>query len=126
MLHSYVEVARQKIGGHSLRHFPERDEYLDTLYLVVARAYLDPRDLRPQRCADDETRRLRVRRLLGLPGAALPRDCALAWPKSWNPRKDLATCRHRLQLAHRPLELVWLFHEGSKLCLQLGHFGFAR
>ena len=121
-----VERIKEKFESYSPLVFPERPRYLDALYRMVARAYIDPRNLLRFRPEDEDRRILQLRRLVGLKGPKLPRDEELAWRPTLDVKRALRTCRERLALARRPLEILWIFHELCKLFLEIRRYDMAR
>ncbi|KAJ8670373.1 hypothetical protein QAD02_001632 [Eretmocerus hayati] len=119
-----VERAKVNLDSWSLRLCPQRDRYLNALYQMVARAYLDPRNV--ARFADEDKKIAYIRRSLGLKGPRLPRDEYLAWPPNLNLRRAVLACRDRLALTKNPFEMLWLFHELCKLKLEKKRFDMAR
>ncbi|XP_008214814.1 tetratricopeptide repeat protein 25-like isoform X1 [Nasonia vitripennis] len=121
-----VERAKEKFESYSPRLFPEQQRYLNALYLMVARAYIDPRNLTRVSADEDKCKAL-LRRLLGLKGSPrLPRDPDLAWPPSLNVKRSFNTYRQRLALTNQPLEILWIFHELCKLFLEIRRYDLAR
>ncbi|XP_058802216.1 outer dynein arm-docking complex subunit 4 [Phymastichus coffea] len=120
-----VERAREKFEAYSLQLLPDRGRYLDALYRMVARAYLDPRDLRCIRHPSQENVYFRV--ILGLRGKLkLPRDSQICWLRFQDGPRAFDIYRTRLALARRPLEILWIFHELCRLYLQVRRYEMAR
>ncbi|KAL7294679.1 hypothetical protein TKK_0011982 [Trichogramma kaykai] len=121
-----VEIARERFAASPLSIFPERMRFLDALYRMSARAYMDPRDLRQFQAHQQREKNNYIRRAIGLKGSKLPKDSDLAWPRCLNIRQAFAKCRQRLALSRRKLERLWLLHEICKLFMQIKRFDLAR
>jgi hypothetical protein len=121
-----VELVRDKLESYGRRLLPDRHKFLEVVYRMVARVYLDPRNLKVFAQLSEEARTRRLRRLLGLPSPWLPRDCDLAWMPSLDVKRALNTCRERLALTKHPLEILWIFHELCKHFLEVRRFDLAR
>ncbi|XP_014217692.1 tetratricopeptide repeat protein 25-like, partial [Copidosoma floridanum] len=121
-----VERARDRMEELGEWLLPGREMFLEGLYRMVARAYLDPRNLQ-RLCGESEARQeAYLRRALGLRlRGKLPRDSELAWPRCLDVRAALDKCRWRLALASSPLEILWIFHELCKHFLQIRRYDLA-
>lgn len=120
-----MEQTKDVLDAYPQKMIPDRDLFLDTLYLMVARAYLDPRNL--LRFGKDEKKKLAtLQRILGLKVSKLPRDCDVAWPPTLNLKAAFQKCRERLALTGRPLEIIWIYHELCKLFVEVKRYGMAR
>lgn len=121
-----VDRTKDKIEKLGLRLLPERDVFLDALYQMVARVYLDPRNLQRLCFMNEKKKESYLRRALGLKVNRLPREEDLAWPFCYDVSTELNKLRFKLALAKRPLEILWIFHELCKHFLQINRYDLAR
>ncbi|KAF7394765.1 hypothetical protein HZH66_007939 [Vespula vulgaris] len=120
----YVERIKDKFDSYSNNMFPLKQKCLNTLYKMIAWAYIETRDL--MRLNDEETKLRYLKRHLRVGTTKLPREREVAWVKICTQKHSLKTFRRRLSVASEPLELTWLFHDFSKFLIEIFRFDLAR
>ncbi|XP_053985572.1 outer dynein arm-docking complex subunit 4-like [Hylaeus volcanicus] len=119
-----VDRVKDKFDSYSLKMFPLRQKCLDTVYNMVAWAYIDTRDL--SQLQSKEQKMTYLKHHMGIRVAELPRDCDIAWIHSHHGKDALRVFRRRLAMASQPLELAWLFHELCKYLISINRYDLAR
>ncbi|KAH0568411.1 outer dynein arm-docking complex subunit 4-like [Cotesia glomerata] len=122
----YVDRVKNKFDSYKECMFPMKKECLEELYRMISRVYTDPRDVTSIK---DEREKIRyLKHHLGLRESTFPTDSDLGWvPYTLQSRKKAPEVfRKRLALASEPLELAWLFHEFSKLHVDMKLLDAAR
>ncbi|XP_066594979.1 outer dynein arm-docking complex subunit 4-like [Prorops nasuta] len=121
---SLVDRIKDEFDSYSKRMFPERDKCLDEVYKMVARVYVDTRNVT---CFEDElSKDIFLKHHLGIHVTSLPRQTDIAWVRTANKKKAMKVFKRRLAMAYRPLELAWLFHEFTKYLTEIRRFDLAR
>ena len=119
-----VERAKYKFESYSAKKFPERKDFLDALFRTVALAYIDPRNLTI--LPDENTKDRYLKRILGLVENQIPRASDVAWTKTYNVKRAFSYYRRSLALSSQDQEIIWIFHELSKLFIEVERYDLAR
>ncbi|XP_023288997.1 tetratricopeptide repeat protein 25 [Orussus abietinus] len=120
----YVDRTKVKFDSYPDDMFPLKRKCLNTVYKMAAWAYIDPRNLTD--LPDERTKLRYLRHHIGFRVGKLPRNSQLAWVPTLDRKAALGRFRIRLAMASEALELAWLFHELSKLLVEIRRFDLAR
>ncbi|XP_011498765.1 PREDICTED: tetratricopeptide repeat protein 25-like [Ceratosolen solmsi marchali] len=121
-----VDLVKDKLESYGRQLLPDIYKLMDVLSRMVARVYMDPRNLKRFCNESEEERTDRLRQLLGIRTARMLRDSDLAWIPSYDVKKALNVCNRRLSLTKHTLEVLWIFHELCKLFLEVRRYDLAR
>ena len=104
--------------------FPLKQKNLKVIYKMVAWVYLESRDL--SFIEDEEQRQVHLKHHIGIHVAKLPRDVDIGWIPTCKRKEALRDIKKKLALTNDSSELSWLFHDLSKLLMEMHRFDWAR
>lgn len=98
-----VDHIKDSFDAYSDKMFPLKQKCLDALYKMVARVYIDTRNL--MYLDNEEIKMTYLKHHLGIRVATLPRDIDLAWMPTVNPKETLKIFRRYNSFINR---FFWL------------------